>query len=360
MIGSMLKGLPAPLTGEKCVRKEPCRVCGSQEGIKIGEVDYWDIQSSDLVKCPNCQHTQLDPMLNEEETARGCLAYYIEEGLRSGQQEMQRNAVRNFRRGVLFARGLQKRGEQPQQILELGPGSGYFSQGIQFVFPEAQVTVMDVNQEVLDFNKSHHGYATVQGIPDRHVVELDNRFDLVIARDILEHVTDVRLVVQQVKKYLKKGGLFHFITPNGQEDVWKHYLRYKNHHEPSELLINHVNYFDGKGLKELLKQEGLNPVEYYTYKIKTSLKGKGRKNKPKLVADSSKRRAAGDYIGREKELQAESWDKQSILNEWYINPQNKGLAYAYSSFQHGVLFKINPEYNVGHEFYGIFRKESSK
>jgi 2-polyprenyl-3-methyl-5-hydroxy-6-metoxy-1,4-benzoquinol methylase len=216
--------IPAVIKGTLVERVEPCRVCNAQQGEQFAVVDYWNIKTSRLVKCPECNHIQLDPMLNDAETAEGCYAYYLEEALRTSHEEQVKNCVRNFRRGVHFGDSLKKRKINPKSVLELGPGSGYFSAGIQFVFPATEISVMDVNREVLRFNREHHGYEIMEGIPDNYLPEYAGKFDLVIARDILEHVTDISKVVWNVNRYLLPGGYFHFITPNGHEDVWKHYL----------------------------------------------------------------------------------------------------------------------------------------
>jgi len=115
----------------------------------------------------------------------------------------------------------------------------------------------------------------------------DRLFNLVIARDIPEHVTDIGLVIRNVARFLRHGGLFHFLIPNGHEDVWGHYLNWKFTGMPSELLINYVNYFDGKGLLAFLGKQGFFPVRYYSNQLKTTLLGKGWKMIPRLAAGRS-------------------------------------------------------------------------
>jgi len=371
--------LPARIEGKPVKREEPCRVCGATSAEQIGTVDYWDIKTSRLVKCPLCRHIQLDPMLTDDETSRGCFAYYIEELLRTGHEEMAKNCVRNFRRGVLFGFSLKKKNILPGQVLELGPGSGYFSAGLQFVFPQCLVTVMDVNPEVLRSNREHHQYKTIQGLPDNFIEEYQGKFDLVIARDIIEHVTNISTVLTNINLYLKPGGHLHFITPNGHEDVWKHYLTAILKGQPSLLLINHVNYYDGKGLRDLLYMKGFTPVDYYTYTIKTTLRGSGWKKSSKLMNPVSgnggmnlnisdpnstglKQQAgtflnsAGEYINNKtREFSNIGFSKEEILNHWYISHKATWITYLYSRFQHGVIIRLRPELNVGHEIYGLFK-----
>jgi 2-polyprenyl-3-methyl-5-hydroxy-6-metoxy-1,4-benzoquinol methylase len=359
MIKTLLSKIPAKLSGESKVRQEPCRMCGQKQGKIIARVDYWDIKQSDIIECPDCGLMQLDPMLTQEETAKGCLAYYIEETLRVPLKEQERNLIRNFRRGVVFAYMLKKKKIFPKNVLELGPGSGYFSAGLKFVFPQAQITVLDVNQEVLDLNKNNFQYQTIKAIPEEYIEELEHKFDFIIARDIIEHVIDISKVIENVNRYLTEGGYFHFITPNGHEDVWSHYLTFKQKKIPSDLLINHVNYFDGKGLIQFLEKNNFQEIDYYTYKIKTALKGRGWKENERLMAPESRKFNADIYVQEKiREIKNHSFNKNEILGKWFISRNLKPLTYLVSKFHHYKIFKLPPQTKVGHEIFGLFQKVS--
>ena len=354
----LLRKIPATIEGNLVKREESCRICNEPSGEQFAIVEYWDIKTSGLIKCPKCHHIQLDPMLNDEETSKGCFAYYIEESLRTGKEEQIKNCVRNFRRGVVFGYSLKTKKISPRFILELGPGSGYFSAGLQFVFPGMEITVMDVNGEVLKFNQEHHKYKTIQGIPDNFVTECSGKFDLVIARDIIEHVTDISKVLTNVNRYLVPGGYFHFLTPNGHEDVWKHYLTSVFTGLPSELLINHVNFYDGKGLRDLLLQKGFGALDYYTYTFKTTLRGAGWKKTKKLMSPVSKRTNADFLIMvKAKEMSSIDLIKKQVLGHWYIQNRAKWITFVYSIFHHFSMLRINPELNIGHEIYGLYKKD---
>jgi SAM-dependent methyltransferase len=354
----LLPKIPAPFDGAIVEREEGCNFCNSKKGKKIGEVDYWDVRKSSIIQCEKCGLAQLDPMLSEEETAAGCLAYYYAASPRVSEKEKAqgRNLIRNFRRGYLFGVSLKRRGFSPNSILELGPGSGYFSEGLKFIFPHAKITMMDINSEVLRSIKHHHGYHTIQTSLEQHLRGLDNHFDLIIARDVLEHVIDVAKVIENIKRYSKREGLFHFITPNGHEDVWKHYLTYHYRESCSELLINHVNYFDGEGLLNFLVTQGFSPVQYYTYKLKTTFRGRGWKVSDKLMAPVSRKKPSAICPEKRKNKQEEeSLEKERILDKWYIRKNRKGIAYLISWFHHASLFRLPPEWKIGHEIYGLFR-----
>ncbi len=354
---NILRKIPAVIEGKLIERDESCRVCNENKGVLVAAIDYWDIKTSRLIKCSKCNHIQLDPMLTDSETSKGCYAYYIEESLRTSNKEQIINCVRNFRRGVVFGYSLKRKKIFPRSVLELGPGSGYFAEGLKFVFPKIEITVMDINMEIINFNQEHHHYKIIHQTPENFLAEYVEKFDLVIARDIIEHVANITNVLKNVNRYLSPNGYFHFITPNGHEDVWKHYLTSILTHSASELLINHVNYFDGKGLKKLLNREGFTPLDYYTYKIKTTMKGRGWKKNKKLMSPVSTRKNS-DFFIRKKivEIPNGEFVKEKILDKWYIQNKAKWLTYIYSMYQHFSIIRIDPELNIGHEIYGLYKK----
>jgi SAM-dependent methyltransferase len=349
--------IPKPFTGNLITRKQPCRMCGSKEALAIAQTDFWDLQYADIVKCTNCGHIQLDPMITDEATETGCNAYYIEEINNTSKREQERNLIRNYRRGILFASGIKRKGFHPHSILEFGPGSGYFGAGMQLIFPDSVNTIVDIVDDVLAANKKVHGSETIKGTPENLEQLGSRKFDLIIARDIIEHVTDISKVIGNVAKHLNDNGLFLFITPNGHEDVWGHYVRWNLNHEPSELLINHVNYFDGAGLLEFLGKSGLSPVSYYTYQVKTTFRGKGWSMKPNLAASISQKRSAGEMIKRKEQHMSQSeFDKNEILRHWVFHTRLKWMTVFYCWYHHFTMIRLSPKLNVGHEIYGLFIK----
>jgi ubiquinone/menaquinone biosynthesis C-methylase UbiE len=333
-------------------------MCGSADAIVIGKTDFWDLQRSDIVKCTSCGLIQLDPMLTAEATETGCNAYMLEELCNTTAKEQERNLIRNWRRGVLFASHIKRRGFHPASILEFGPGSGYFGAGIRHIFPGCRVTVVDIVDDVLRNNREVHGSATFKGTPE-NIEQIGNqKFDLIIARDIIEHVTDISKVIENVVKHLTENGLFIFITPNGHEDVWGHYIRHKISNKPSELLINHVNYFDGKGLLEYLKKGGLSPFAYYTYQVKTTFRGKGWSMDPKLATAVSQNRSAAEMIRLSNDrIPSSVSGKKDVFAHWIFTTRLKWITVFYCWYHHFTVIRLNPTLNVGHEIFGLFIKK---
>jgi 2-polyprenyl-3-methyl-5-hydroxy-6-metoxy-1,4-benzoquinol methylase len=337
-------------------RKEPCRICGSTEAFLLANIDYWDLQSTDLVQCKKCRFSQLDPMLTPKNQDVGCEAYHIKERFEINEKEQKRNLIRNFRRGVAFGHSLKLKGINPQNVLEFGPGSGYFLEGIKFVFPTVKVTVVDIVQAVLDFNKKEHGYETIKSLADNLNQEHKDRYDLIIARDIIEHVGNIDQMIKNIGDLLCAGGVFHFITPNGHEDYWGHKMCHDILNESSELLINHVNYFDGESLKQLLLQNNFSPVQYYTYQFKNFIKGKGWKKSLDWTTKSSKKTAStmNQLEAPEKPLPTK---EELFKEEWYISKKYPLLTIMYCHLKHAFLIRRDPQTKYGHEIFGLFKKK---
>jgi len=343
--------------GDPVDRTDSCMVCHSSSGILIAKAAFWDLQDTTIVKCPDCDHIQLDPVLSDPAVEVGCNAYFAFESMNETVKNSFRNRIRNYRRGVLFASNLKRRGFHPREILEFGPGSGYFSKGIQHIFPSSQVTVVDIVDGVLEFNKRIHHFRSIHATPVSIATNIDHRYDLIIARDILEHVSDIRVMLRNVSELLNAGGLFHFLTPNGLEDVWGHTVLWKLKQQPAELRINHISYFDGQCLKKLLEEYELEAVSYYTYQVKSVIKyGKGWRMKEQDASASACRSSASGMIRKFTESTGENIDAEAQFTlPWYLRTKHTRITVFICWYHHRVVLKFPPELNLGHEIYGLFR-----
>jgi len=124
----------------------------------------------------------------------------------------------------------------------------------------------------------------------------------------------------------------------------------------SELLINHVNYFDGKELLNYLLDHKFSAIEYYNYQLKTTLRGRGWQVKSKLMASLSQKKSADFYINEKiGEVREFDFNKKEILHKWYINDKRKYITYLMSWYHHANFIKFNPEFKIGHETYALFK-----
>ena len=94
-------------------------------------------------------------------------------------------------------------------ILDLGAGAGILPQ-MNFKGLAARVCGVDLDPRVVDNPMLDEGkLGDVGAIP-----YADNTFDLVVANNVLEHLSDPRVVFAEVVRVLKPDGVFVFKTPN--------------------------------------------------------------------------------------------------------------------------------------------------
>jgi 2-polyprenyl-3-methyl-5-hydroxy-6-metoxy-1,4-benzoquinol methylase len=333
-------------------RIEACRMCGALQGKKIAEIQYWDLRESNLVRCDACGLMQYDPMLTPEDIETGCTACGF---LSEPAEKEERNCLRNYRRGIAFASRLKHQGIWPKRILEIGPGKGFFSRGVAFVFPGAKVTVLDVVDYLLEYNRQVHGFQILKGTPETSVgSQLAGTFDFIIARDVLEHVSDIGTVITNVNILLEKGGYFNFIAPNGLEDAWSYYACWRLFGKPAQALLNHVNFFDPITLRSYIQNAGFEVQSYYLYTLKHFVRGTGWLIRAKHAAAVSTKKSATEIINKnhgktETEMQVYNFIHSRLLSSRWFTP-------LYCRYKHRGGIKISPEMKIGHEIYCLAKK----
>jgi SAM-dependent methyltransferase len=102
------------------------------------------------------------------------------------------------------------RGEQ-LSVLDIGGGAGWQLDSLRAIDPRiTRTTLVDLDGAALDVAKQrgHHGF--VGRIED---YETDERFDLVIMLNLIEHVADPASVLRKVRSMLAPGGRVYVKTP---------------------------------------------------------------------------------------------------------------------------------------------------
>jgi 2-polyprenyl-6-hydroxyphenyl methylase / 3-demethylubiquinone-9 3-methyltransferase len=105
---------------------------------------------------------------------------------------------------------------QGKTVLDLGCGGGFMSEAL--AARGAIVTAIDPAAGAISIAKRH---AAAQGLGIKYVVATgesvpleDQSMDCVVCVDVLEHVADLNIVLDEVKRVLKPGGMFLFDTIN--------------------------------------------------------------------------------------------------------------------------------------------------
>ena len=102
-----------------------------------------------------------------------------------------------------------------QKILDVGCGGGIFCEPLARL--GADVTGIDTNKKAIQSAKSHAKSQKLKiNYLNTNLAGINNKekFDIITCMEVLEHVDDVSTVLQNIKKKLKKNGLFVGSTIN--------------------------------------------------------------------------------------------------------------------------------------------------
>jgi SAM-dependent methyltransferase len=114
--------------------------------------------------------------------------------------------------------------EKEFKILNVGCGPGRSS---QYLSKFGQVTSIEYDKECCEFASEKTGLEIINGSITQLPFQ-DKSFDLVCAFDVIEHVEDDQLAVNEMKRVVKEDGVI-FITVPAFMSLWSHH-DVINHH----------------------------------------------------------------------------------------------------------------------------------
>ena len=105
-------------------------------------------------------------------------------------------------------------------------------------------------------------YTQVNLEKDGLAVFSDNKFDVVVCSDVLEHLGNTEFVLREIKRCLKPNGIFICTMPNPTNLFDRFYFlftgkSYRYPLESDDLEFFHVTYFDENILRNLLRRVGI-------------------------------------------------------------------------------------------------------
>ena len=122
---------------------------------------------------------------------------------------------------------------------------------------------LDINKEMVS-KLNYHGYKIVLG--DCETVDLQWRFDVIVAGELIEHLSNPGLFLENMRKHLNGNGKLIITTPNRYNAVMniscfiRNYIPHYDKPWPE-----HVNAFDEDTLTRLVERHGYKVRGFYYY-----------------------------------------------------------------------------------------------
>lgn len=120
---------------------------------------------------------------------------------------------------------------RPEKVIDLGCGTGVMMECLSNI--SSNVIGIDNSLLALSYAKNRINIKKLIGCDSRNIPIKDNIFDLVIASDLLEHITDDEAVLSEANRVLKKDGRL-IVTVPAFDFLWSvhdetaHHLRRYN------------------------------------------------------------------------------------------------------------------------------------
>jgi SAM-dependent methyltransferase len=117
----------------------------------------------------------------------------------------------------------------------------------------------------IDISEENAGILRANGFDNIHVqsaesFELSERFDTIVAGELIEHLANPGLFLQQAKKHLKPGGRVVLTTPNAFSLLFIAYALFKYPRTCENL--QHTCWFCPQTMKELVERSGFK-IEHF-------------------------------------------------------------------------------------------------
>jgi SAM-dependent methyltransferase len=118
-------------------------------------------------------------------------------------------------------------------LLEVGCGEGFFLKAVRKEFPLIDLCGLELNESVVEMLNRKNYLSYHQSI-EEHANQYYQKYDMVIAFQVLEHVPDVHSFINACIKALKPGGVLLFGVPNNSSYIFRndpyHVLNLPPHH----------------------------------------------------------------------------------------------------------------------------------
>ncbi|MBI2613550.1 MAG: methyltransferase domain-containing protein [Candidatus Levybacteria bacterium] len=134
--------------------------------------------------------------------------------------------------------------DRKKSVLDLGCSDGYGSFLIAKISKET--VALDIDKKTIEDARKKYSMANLKFVLGNALsLKWKNKFDIVVSFQVIEHIEDVNLYLHQIKKVLKKGGIFILSTPN-------RLLRLRNGEKPWNKF--HIHEFEKEELTSFLKK----------------------------------------------------------------------------------------------------------
>ncbi len=152
--------------------------------------------------------------------------------------------------------------EPGKRLLDIGCGEGSFILKVKKKFEETHG--IDISFEAVELSQRLGIVAKQVNLNNEPIPYPDNYFDTVVTLDVIEHIFDPILFVDEIHRVLTPGGYAIISTPNIRK-IQRIFSIIMGHfpgtsYDPIGFDGGHLHYFTSKDLKQLLEEAGFSTI----------------------------------------------------------------------------------------------------
>ena len=166
-------------------------------------------------RCSACGFRQVRPRLGADEITQLYSSDYFDASSSVGYADYAREHQRRQRDAYFLRRWLEQLGGRGR-LLEVVCALGFLLAGLKR--STWQVAGVDASPFAVYYARTRYGLDVAHGTLEEQAFP-DEAFDVLIQKDLLEHVANPRRHLQESHRILRRGGWLRLVTPNGEANL---------------------------------------------------------------------------------------------------------------------------------------------
>lgn len=161
----------------------------------------------------------------------------------------------HFRASRLFF-ALEELKTKKGKLLDIGCGAGDFIEAFSYYLPKLNLTATDISQKAIE-NAKKRGIKAKFIVADAEKLPFKNNFfNIVTCFDVLEHVKNPSVMLKEINRVLKPGGIFHAFIPTEDNVFSPEGLLIKLGWRAKEIYGGHPHHYSYSFIDGLLNKSG--------------------------------------------------------------------------------------------------------
>ena len=251
---------------------DPCAFCGGMKLSLDCAISLRGQMNVDVARCWDCGLLFVNPVLVPEQIAALYDAgYWDPDPPGRGALDAYRRYPRHYRFGAAYGRRL-SRTSPTGRMLEIGCGLPFFLKGVA-EHCDWEVEGIDAAAGISRFARDKLGLKVTEA-PFGAGAFPARSFDLVRAKDVIEHVPRPMAFLAGIRQVLRPGGRVELWLPNGPLDLAAARGEYKRGGR-AVMGAGHILFISPRVLRAMLKQSGFQVGKHTVSGFRYALKALG-------------------------------------------------------------------------------------